>query len=129
MTNRPQVVDCQGLNSPEHEQTAGMQRGEAFSHPGVWAGFSVFPPHASTGWHHHGDYATYGYITEGAMTVDFGPEGQESVEVRAGQLVYVPARFVHRETVSPQGGSGVVVRVGGEGPTVHNVEGPNASPI
>lgn len=39
---------------------------------------------ATTGWHHHGDYATYGYITEGRMTVEFGPAGTEALEVTGG---------------------------------------------
>jgi uncharacterized RmlC-like cupin family protein len=44
--------------------------------------------------------------------------------VSTGDFVYIPARLVHRETVAPEGGTGVVVRVGGQGPTVHNVDGP-----
>lgn len=102
-----------------------MQRGEAFAHDGVWAGFAAFPADASTGWHHHGDYATYAYMTAGAMTIEFGPGGGETVNVQAGDFVFIPARLVHRETVSVAGGSGVVVRVGGRGPTVHNLEGPD----
>lgn len=128
MTDRPVIVDLQSLDRPGSEQSAGMQRGEAFSHPGLWAGYAVFPPDATTGWHHHGDYATYAYITDGAVTVEYGPSGTESVEVSAGQFVHIPARFVHRETASADGGAGVVVRVGGEGPTVHNVDDPDASP-
>jgi uncharacterized RmlC-like cupin family protein len=54
-----------------------MQRGEAFAHDGVWAGFSAFSGGATTGWHHHGDYATYGYITQGKMTVEYGPNGTD----------------------------------------------------
>lgn len=65
---RPEVVWKQELESPPSEQGTGMQLGEAFAHDGVWAGFSAFPGGATTGWHHHGDYATYGYIT-GKMTV------------------------------------------------------------
>ena len=128
MTDGPKVVDLRSLDSPATEQSTGMQRGEAFFHPGVWAGYTVFPPDATTGWHHHGDYATYAYITDGTVTVDYGPGGAESVEVRAGQFVHIPARFVHRETVTSEGGAGVVVRVGGEGPTVRNVDSPDASP-
>jgi uncharacterized RmlC-like cupin family protein len=71
--DRPEVITKQQLQNPPAEQTGGMQRGQAFAHDGVWAGFAVFPGGASTGWHHHGDYATYGYITSGAMTVKFGP--------------------------------------------------------
>ncbi len=126
--HRPQVVTKDELETPPTEQSSGMQRGEAFAHDGVWAGFAVFAAGASTGWHHHGDYATYAYITSGGMTVEFGPGGGETVDVEAGEFVFIPARLVHRETVSDAGGSGAIVRVGGEGPTVHNVEGPNDPP-
>jgi hypothetical protein len=59
------------------------------------------------------------------MTVEYGPDGGNSVEVAAGDFAFIPAHLVHRETVSPHGGGGVVVRVGGQGPTVFNVEGPD----
>ncbi len=123
--DRPHVVTKDELETPTAEQSSGMQRGEAFAHDGVWAGFAAFPAGASTGWHHHGDYATYAYITSGGLTVEFGPDGAETVDVESGEFVFIPARLVHRETVSNAGGSGAFVRVGGQGPTVHNVEGPD----
>jgi hypothetical protein len=61
--DRPEVITKQELQNPPAEQSASMQRGQAFAHDGIWAGFAVFPGGASTGWHHHGDYATYAYIT------------------------------------------------------------------
>jgi hypothetical protein len=60
--DKPKVVTREQLESPSAEQSAGMQRGEAFAHPGVWAGFATFPGDPATGWHHHGDYATYAYV-------------------------------------------------------------------
>lgn len=122
---RPEIVTKEQLTAPATEQSGGMQRGQAFAHDGVWCGYADFPGHANTGWHHHGDYATYGYITEGEMTVEFGPGGRESVVARAGDSVYIPGNLVHREIVAPQGGAGFVVRTGGDGPTVHNVDGPD----
>ena len=121
----PQVITRQALENPPAEQTTNLQRGQAFAHDGVWAGFAVFPGGASTGWHHHGDYATYGYITSGAMTVEFGPGGRELVEIGEGDFIYIPGHLVHRESVAPDGGAGVAVRVGGAGATVFNVEGPD----
>lgn len=123
---RPVVVTREQLSSPPAEQSAGMQRGEAFAHDGVWAGFSAAPGNATTGWHHHGDYATYAYITDGRMTVEYGAVG-DAVDVEAGGFAYIPAHLVHRESVAPEGGSGVIVRVGGSGPTVINVDGPDSS--
>jgi uncharacterized RmlC-like cupin family protein len=123
--DHPQVITKQQLQNPPAEQTTNLQRGQAFAHDGVWAGFAVFPGGASTGWHHHGDYATYGYITSGAMTVEFGPGGRELVQIGEGDFIYIPGHLVHRESVAPDGGAGVAVRVGGVGATVFNVEGPD----
>jgi uncharacterized RmlC-like cupin family protein len=125
---RPEVVRRQELESPPLEQSSGMQRGQAFAHEGVWAGFAAFPGGATTGWHHHGDYATYAYITEGRMTVEYGPRGSEATEVYAGDFVFVPAGLVHRESVPEEGCAGVIVRLGGRGPTVINLDGPETAP-
>ena len=121
---KPEIVTRHQLTDPDAEQSPGMQRGQAFAHDGVWCGYSVFPGGASTGWHHHGDYATYAHITDGQMLIEFGPGGSESVVARAGDAVYIPGNFVHRETVAPAGSAGFVVRTGGAGSTVHNVDGP-----
>jgi uncharacterized RmlC-like cupin family protein len=121
----PEIVTHEQLTDPAAEQSTGMKRGQAFAHDGVWCGYSEFPGGANTGWHHHGDYATYAHITDGEMLIEFGPGGGESVVARAGDAVYIPGNFVHRETVAPQGSAGFVVRTGGEGATVHNVEGPD----
>ena len=123
--DRPQVITRQALANPPAEQTTNIQRGQAFAHAGVWAGFVDFPGGASTGWHHHGDYATYGYVTSGAMTVEFGPGGSELVEIGEGDFIYIPGQLIHRESVAPDGGAGVIIRVGGVGATVFNVEGPD----
>ena len=121
--NRPEVITKQELQNPPAEQSTSMQRGRAFAHDGIWAGFAVFHGGASTGWHHHGDYATYAYITSGAMTVEFGPGGTELVKVGEGDFIHLPAHLVHRESVAADGGEGVIVRVGAVATTVFNVEG------
>lgn len=82
--SKPEVVTHEQLTNPAGEQSTGMARGQAFAHDGVWCGYADIPGGASTGWHHHGDYATYSYITNGEMTVEFGPGGQEMVIARAG---------------------------------------------
>jgi uncharacterized RmlC-like cupin family protein len=121
----PEIVTRDQLVGTAAEQSPGMQRGQAFAHEGVWCGYSVFPGGATTGWHHHGDYATYAHISEGEMLIEFGPDGADKVVARAGDAVYIPGHLVHRETVADTGGAGFVVRTGGEGTTVHNVDGPD----
>ena len=94
-----------------------MKRGQAFAHDGVWCGYAEFPGGANTGWHHHGDYATYAHITDGEMLIEFGPGGGESVV--AGRATPSTSRGTScTETVAPQGSAGFVVRTGGEGATV-----------
>ena len=41
--DRPEVITKQQLQNPPAEQSGGMQRGQAFAHDGIWAGFAVFP--------------------------------------------------------------------------------------
>jgi hypothetical protein len=57
--------------------------------------------------------------------VEACPGGSERVEVGEGDFVYIPGQLVHRESVAPAGGAGVVIRVGGVGATVFNVDGPD----
>jgi uncharacterized RmlC-like cupin family protein len=59
------------------------------------------------------------------MTVEFGPGGSEQVKVGEGDFIYVPAHLIHRESVAADGGAGALIRVGGVGATVFNVEGPD----
>jgi mannose-6-phosphate isomerase-like protein (cupin superfamily) len=84
---------------------------------------------ASTGWSHHGDYPTHAFITRGGMTVEFRPGGTEQDEVGEGDFIYIPIyipeHLIHREAVAARGGERVVVRVGGVGASVFNVEGPD----
>jgi hypothetical protein len=41
--DRPEVITKQELQNPPAEQSASMQRGQAFAHDGIWAGFVVSP--------------------------------------------------------------------------------------
>ncbi|GAA4769535.1 hypothetical protein [Actinomycetospora chibensis] len=46
------------------------------------------------------------------------------VDVRLAEE-FAAGHLVHRETVSASGGAGLLVRTGGTGATVHNVDGPD----
>jgi hypothetical protein len=121
---RPEVITGQELQNPPAEQSASMQRGQAFAHDGIWAGFAVLPAGASTGWHHHGDYATYASITSGAMTVEFGPGGSELADRQRGPHLHP------RPPAPPRVGrsrrrSGRCRPSRRRGATVFNVEGPD----
>jgi uncharacterized RmlC-like cupin family protein len=122
--DRPEVITKQELQNPPAEQSASMQPGQAS--PTVDLGrLRRVPRWASTGWSHHGDYAAHASITRGGMTVEFGPGSTEQDEAGEGDFIYIPEHLIHREAVAAEGGEGVVVRVGGVGASVFNVEGPD----
>lgn len=78
----------------------------------------------ASGWHHHGDREVYTHLIQGRARFEFGPDGQESVELVAGEFFHVPATLVHRD-VNPAPEEQLVVLVFvGSGPLVVNVDEP-----
>jgi len=82
----------------ETDQTAGMIREAAIHFEGVWAGYARVPPGWTTGWHLHENWNTIAYVRSGAIRLDFGPGGTESVEAEPGDFVFVPKGMTHRES-------------------------------
>ncbi|MCH0563573.1 cupin domain-containing protein [Streptomyces sp. MUM 2J] len=104
--------------------TPGMERQEAFATDGMWSGLVRTEPGTVSGWHHHGAYETVVYLLSGAIRVDFGPDGAESVTARPGDFLRVPAGTVHREgNPSAEPAEALVIRAG-TGPSTFNVDGP-----
>ena len=109
------------------DPTPGMHRQVAFSSPSLWAGLVHTEPGAASGWHHHGDHETSLYVVSGAMRLDFGADGADSVEAGPGDFVRVPPHTVHRESNPGDARSTAVIgRAGGPdaGPPTVNVDGP-----
>lgn len=81
-------------------------------------------PGAMSGWHHHGECTTYGFVLSGTLRFEYGPEGGESVELQPGDAFMVPPGLVHREG-NPAAVEQTLVglRIGPE-PTVINVSEP-----
>lgn len=104
--------------------TPGMERREAAAGGAQIIAVQTRPGLVS-GWHHHADYATYGYIVAGRLRLESGPAGSSVVEGGAGDFFVVPPHTVHRES-NPSDEEQVVVgfRIG-SGETVVNVEGPD----
>jgi uncharacterized RmlC-like cupin family protein len=104
--------------------TPGLHRRVAFEADGHWFGHVEAEPEAMSGWHHHGDNVTLGYVLRGKVTFEFGPDGREHVEVNEGEYFEVPKHLVHREgNLSTETGEIILSRVG-EGPFVFPVDGP-----
>lgn len=78
----------------------------------------------TTGWHHNGDRHVYGFVVAGHAVLEYGPGGQESVELDAGDFVYVPPHTIRR-VVNPTTEDWVVaISFVGSGPPAVSVDGP-----
>ena len=105
--------------------TPGMDRRQLVDEGDRWIGWVQTTPGMSGGWHYHGDRDTYIFMVSGALTVDFGPGGRDSVTMSAGDFGFVPPRTVHRETTATgEGAEAFVVRIG-SGPQNVNVDNPD----
>jgi uncharacterized RmlC-like cupin family protein len=108
----------------EAQGTPGLKRRVAFEEEGHWFGHAEAAPETMSGWHHHGDNVTIGYVLSGHVTFEFGPGGRERIEVGEGEYFRVPKHAVHREgNMSSQAAEVVVVRIG-TAPVVFPAEGP-----
>jgi uncharacterized RmlC-like cupin family protein len=105
------------------EPTPGITRETAFAKETAVMMTARVEADVVSGWHHHGDRETFGYVVRGRVGFDFGPGGGEHVDVEPGGFFHVPARLVHRE-VNAEPGEVVLVFVG-EGPVVVNVDAPD----
>ena len=123
--SRPLVVRASDGVPPPGPPTPGMLRHQLLDHEDRWIGWVQTDAGLAGGWHHHGDRDSYVYILRGGVTIESGPGGRDRVEAVAGDLVFNPARVVHREVTAPgEPAELLVVRVG-PGPLNVNVEGPD----
>ncbi len=106
--------------------TPGMQRRMAVETDRVWAGVVHTEPGAFSGWHHHGDHESVIYVAKGALRMESGPGGADVFDALPGEFVYVPPFNVHREGNVTSAVATLVVTRTGQGPSVVNVDGPEA---
>ena len=103
-----------------------MDRRQLVDEGDRWIGWVQTDVGLAGGWHHHGERDSYIYMLRGAITIEFGPGGTESVVARAGDLVFNPAGLVHREVTGNDGPAELLVVRIGPGPQNVNVDGPDA---
>ena len=106
--------------------TPGMRRHQAVATGQVWAGVVHTDPGAFSGWHHHGEHESVIYVATGALRMESGKQGKDVFDAAPGDFVYVPPHSVHREGNTTDGVATLVVTRTGRGPSVVNVEGPDA---
>ena len=83
-------------------QTTGMVREAGISEETtgartIWSGYVKGPPGMASGVHHHGDCETAIFVISGRARFHFGPKLERSVEVGAGDFLFVPPNEVHLE--------------------------------
>ena len=108
----------------EAQGTPGIKRMTAFEGDDHWFGHAEAAANTMSGWHHHGENTTVGYILKGRIRLEFGPGGKENAEVGPGEYFTVPPGAIHREGNSgDEVAEAIVVRFG-EGPPVFPADGP-----
>jgi uncharacterized RmlC-like cupin family protein len=104
-----------------------MIREEAVTTEAMWAGFVRTGPGVVSGWHHHGAFESVIFVTSGALVMEFGPGGAETLEAQPGDFLYVAPGAIHRERNPTAAESHIVVVRAGSGVPVINVDGPEAA--
>jgi uncharacterized RmlC-like cupin family protein len=113
MTDRDVTIVRPGERRPSGHATPGMHREEAFAGRGVWVGTLRTEPGVITGWHHHGGYDTYIYVTSGEFRLECGPGGRRAETCGPGTFIFVPGGEIHREaSASVDGVEALLFRVG-----------------
>jgi uncharacterized RmlC-like cupin family protein len=106
-----------------------MERRQLLEDGDLWVGWVRTDAGIAGGWHHHGDRDSYVYVLRGSVTVEYGETGSQALFGAAGDLIFNPARLVHREITGPgEPAECLVIRVG-SGPLTVNVDGPETSNV
>lgn len=121
--DEPRVVRA-GERRPATGLPAGVAGEEAFHDAGAWVGFLRLTPGSASGWHHHGAYDSYAFVTAGVLRWEFGDDGRSAIEVGAGDVGHMPAWLVHRDvSVGTEDLSMILFRAG-SGELTTDVPGP-----
>src|SRR6202140_3337823 len=106
--------------------TPGMLPREDVATDRVWAGTVRTEPGAFSGWHHHGEHESVIYVATGVLRMESGVDGRDILDAQPGDFGSVPPQSVHREGNTTDLVATLVVTRSGQGPSVINVEGPDA---
>ena len=124
MAGRDQILVVTPGDRKPGPSTRGMDRQEAFATDRMWSGFARTEVGMVSGWHHHGEYETTIYVLTGALKLEFGPDGSDTVAAGPGDFLYVPKGVVHRESNPSAEPADIVVVRAGMGESTVNVAGP-----
>lgn len=82
----------------------------------------------TTGWHHNGDRHVYRHVVEGNAVLEYGPEGEDAVDLNAGDFVYVPPHAIRRVVNPTTEDWVIVISFVGSGLPAVSVDGPSQKP-
>lgn len=111
----------------EPDGTSDVSRQVAFDTGDVLVIQSRVAGGVTTGWHHNGDRHVYGHVVSGHAVLEYGPDGNESVDLDAGDFVYVPPQTIRRVVNPTEEDWEVVVSFVGSGPPAVSVDGPQSN--
>lgn len=106
--------------------TPGQMRKTAYAPSGLWVGeCQITARQIPSQWHHHEDYDSIMYMLEGKIRVDWGEDGEKSIEMGPGDYAFFGRKVIHRAQIidAPEDCKYVFVRIG-NGESVINVDGP-----
>lgn len=118
------IVVVSAADLEEASPTPGMLRRDAQATAEVRVIELTTPPGSVSGWHHHADHVTAGYVLAGCLRLEWGPNGSRSIEAGPGSFFCVPPRTVlasRTRASTPSVSFGIRF---GAGEQVVNVDGP-----
>lgn len=93
---RPHQRDVSTAQTPGMHREAGVAASTAGAKK-IWMGHVTMAPGMESGAHHHGVVESGIYIISGHARFRFGDKLEQSVDVGAGDFIYVPPEVVHQE--------------------------------
>lgn len=118
------VVTQAGLEEPDGSPDVSRQ--VAFDSGEVLLIQSRVAGEVATGWHHNGDRHVYGHVSRGHAVLEYGPGGNESVDLDAGDFIHVQPRTIRRVVNPTDEDWEIVISFVGSGPPAISVDGPQA---
>jgi uncharacterized RmlC-like cupin family protein len=124
MTAQDPVLKAGPADRTPGPPTPGMDRQQAFATEGTWSGYVRTEPGMVSGWHHHGEHESVIYVLTGALRMEFGAGGENTLDARPGDFLYVPKGTIHRESNPSAEPADIIVVRAGSGESTFNVDGP-----
>jgi uncharacterized RmlC-like cupin family protein len=120
-----EITILAGASLDEAIPTPGMVRRDGLVAEHLRVIHVTTAPGTASGWHHHAEHETVGYVLGGRLRLEWGADGKRRVDAGPGDFFRVPPGVVHRES-NPDSVEQLVVgfRIG-TGISVVNVDGPD----